>query len=679
MLNFFVKCLVVASWIVALVLSALTVEERSSWAPLISDAVVEVTAWSGEQRVTDLRRDLTDLANAADVAIGQIEPDVRDNRGARIIYLAGAGADQIIADPPRLDFGSTMKTSFAPMREIEHQDPVGHWVVLGQHDEVSTLAEALRAQGATAEIKQNNRWPTLEWPGSLNTAVGLVLSTAAAALVISRTRRLAISRLHGGSFPEAAVHVLGPMVAVWIASGAVLLLLGGGWLFAAQGSIGLWEWVAHSACVGAVFLAFVVVGAGSTLGVVWTTSLVRALKGELPARGVIIASWAMRIGAGVLALGAIGQCLSLATAAANRERSLEAMKTIPGAHLLFIGGALYSNEDQTKMGKIMAPWMQRQAESGRLMLANPQESPVGQLLYVNHRYLSSNKLLLQDGRDVRDVVKDDEVAVLIPEERWEDRDSILLDTRASVEIDAGMGSDFPMATFMAPRRQKIPLFGIPDETAGWSNGMGERETTWLEDPIILVVLDGKFNGYISATTQGRVLFFEVEALIQEAAADPVLGGYVASFTPVEVRAARYAAEALIIFRLRLFEAGIAMMIAVVAGVSLAVSYSKLRGQRIFVRHLHGRSAFGSYAAVLTAEAVLALGVLLWLPWQVLRQRAEFEAVVEATGALGHGAPPTIQLADLLPGVLVVLVVSGGMAVTLWWVHRRIVSKGVSEA
>ena len=132
MLNFFVKSLLVASWIAALVLSALTVEDRSSGTPLTSDAVIEVTEWHGEQRVTELRRDLTALAAAERVVIGQIEPDVRDNRGSRIMYLTGPGAEGIIADPPRVDFGSTMRTSFAPMVEIEFQDPVGDWVVLGR-------------------------------------------------------------------------------------------------------------------------------------------------------------------------------------------------------------------------------------------------------------------------------------------------------------------------------------------------------------------------------------------------------------------------------------------------------------------------------------------------------------------------------------------------------------------
>ena len=205
MLNFFVKSLLVASWIAALVLSALTVEDRSSGTPLTSDAVIEVTEWHGEQRVTELRRDLTALAAAERVVIGQIEPDVRDNRGSRIMYLTGPGAERIIADPPRVDFGSTMRTSFAPMVEIEFQDPVGDWVVLGRQDAVPVLAEALRSRGATVETRQNERWPKLEVPGNLEIAVGLMLASSAAALVLSRTRRAAICRLHGGSVTGFAV------------------------------------------------------------------------------------------------------------------------------------------------------------------------------------------------------------------------------------------------------------------------------------------------------------------------------------------------------------------------------------------------------------------------------------------------------------------------------------------
>ena len=176
------------------------------------------------------------------------------------------------------------------------------------------------------------------------------------------------------------------------------------------------------------------------------------------------------------------------------------------------------------------------------------------------------------------------------------------------------------------------------------------------------------------------MFFDAEALIQEIEADPVLAGYVTSLTPVEVRASRHAAEALITFRMAALEAGIAGVIALMAGASLAVSYSKLRGQSIVVRHLHGRHALGSYRWLLLAEVTLVLGALSWLPWQVIQRRADFDALVEATeGGIGLGPPPELRVADLLPGALVVLVVSGGMAVTLWWIHRRIIRKGVSEA
>lgn len=680
MLNFVVRCLLVASWIVALVLSALTVEGRSSGTPLTSDAVVEVTEWHGEQRVTELRRDLTALAAAEGVVIGQVEPDVRDNRGSRIMYLTGPRAEGIIADPPRVDFGSSMRTSFAPMVEIEFQDPVGDWVVLGRQDAVPVLAEALREWGATVETRQNERWPRLEVPGNLEIAVGLMLASSAAALVLSRTRRAAISRLHGGSATGFAVKEFGPLGALWVGSGVLLLAVGGLWLLATQGGIGLLEWVAHSASTGIWFLGFAVVGAMATLGAVWRTDLVRALKGELPARGMIAASWAMRLGAIVLALAAIGHCLSLATAAASRQRSLEAMRSVPGAHLMFIGGALYSNEAQNAMGAVMGPWLQGQAESGRLLLAAPRESPVGQLLYVNRRYLASHPLQLSDGRDVRDVVGDDEVALLVPEDRWAERELIAADARESMEFEVGMGADVPTVVLMTPARQRLPLFGIPDETAGWSSHSAGLESTWVEEPIVLVVPNGGFNAYVSAAGEGRVLFFDAEALIQEIEADPVLAGYVTSLTPVEVRASRHAAEALIAFRMAALEAGIAGVIALMAGASLAVSYSRLRGPSILVRHLHGRHALGSYRLLLLAEVALVLGAVSWLPWQVMQRRVHFEALVAATeGGIGLGPPPELRVADLLPGALVVLVVSGGLVMMLFWVHRRIIRKGVSEA
>ena len=46
---------------------------------------------------------------------------------------------------------------------------------------------------------------------------------------------------------------------------------------------------------------------------------------------------------------------------------------------------------------------------------------------------------------------------------------------------------------------------------------------------------------------------------------------------------------------------------------------------------------------------------------------------------GLGAAPGLRAVDLLPGLLVVLVVSGGMCGTLCWVHRWIIKMGISEA
>ncbi|MDO5066611.1 MAG: hypothetical protein Q4D96_04965 [Propionibacteriaceae bacterium] len=442
------------------------------------------------------------------------------------------------------------------------------------------------------------------------------------------------------------------------------------------------EWVAHAGHSGIIFLGFAVLGALPTLAVVWNVELVRALKGELPARGIVVASWAMRAGAVVLALGAVSQCLMLATAASHRERSLAAMQTVPGAHLLFIGGAVHSNEAQNEMAKVVNPWVVKHAKEGRVLLADLQDGPGGALLYVNQRYLDAHPLLLADGRDVRDLMVPGQVVALIPSHRWEEREVLLPELQLDVDFRAGGGEAVSLAVFQVESGNQLPFFGIPSETEalGEAGMFGNRQGTWVEDPIVLVTRDDEYHSYLSAASQGRAFFFDADQLVHEIKADPVLAGYVTSLTPVETRAAHHAVEALVRFRLALAKAGIAGVIALVAGLSLAVSHSKLRGQRIFVRHLHGGSAIGSYRMLLLAETVLVLGALVWLPWQVMQQRAEFDALAEATGGgLGLGPPPELQLGDLVPGMLVVLVVSGGMAVTLWQIHRRIIRKGISEA
>ena len=105
---------------------------------------------------------------------------------------------------------------------------------------------------------------------------GLMLASVAATLVISRTRRHAISRLHGGSVLGAALKEVVPLGAVWFASGVLTLAAGGLWAVLTQEGVGLWEWLAHAGALGMIFLGFTVSGALLTLGAVWTSKIGRA-------------------------------------------------------------------------------------------------------------------------------------------------------------------------------------------------------------------------------------------------------------------------------------------------------------------------------------------------------------------------------------------------------------------
>ena len=119
--------------------------------------------------------------------------------------ITGPGADEIIARQPRVDFGDSMRTGFAAMTGIEHHSPVGDWLVLGRQEAAPALADVLRSMGAEVESETLPRWPSSRRPEPSEMVTGLMLASVAAALVISRTRRHAISRLHGDSVLGAAL------------------------------------------------------------------------------------------------------------------------------------------------------------------------------------------------------------------------------------------------------------------------------------------------------------------------------------------------------------------------------------------------------------------------------------------------------------------------------------------
>ena len=90
--------------------------------------------------------------------------------------------------------------------------------------------------------------------------------------------------------------------------------------------------------------------------------------------------------------------------------------------------------------------------------------------------------------------------------------------------------------------------------------------------------------------------------------------------------------------------------AVLAGVAVAGAYTRLHASRILVRHLHGWSMWSNYRVLIALEGIILLAVLAWAPYEVMRRRAEFEA-------LFAGDPtqqaPALQTLDMLPALLVV--------------------------
>ena len=667
------QLLLVTSWLVAATLSAQQVEERSTAFPLPNLNVIRVEEWRGAQTAAEARARLQQFAEQEGIRIGQIMASIHDHRGARTIYLLGPGSEQLILEQPAADFGASMLTSFAPMSEIHNHTMVGDWVVYRSRETTHEVAELLRDAGAEIFEEEYAAFPIVQFPGAAEWVVGLVIAVTCMALVISQTRRYAISRLHGGSGPMTWARELWPLVACWAAGGGLVLSAAALWIALSYHGVGMTEALLQTSYLGVVFLAFALGGTLLTLGAVYGVDLLGALKGELPAAAVIIGSGALRAAAMVMAVSSLASVAGLSAEAASREESLEALRGLGGAHLMALGMA-YSNEAQDHMSEVIRPWLRSHDEAGRLLLAEPQDSPLGEAMIVNRRYLTTQPIQLSDGRNALDVLSPSKVAVLIPEDRQEEREALIAEASFLIEVSSGQTA-VPTDFFTSAPGMQLPLFQLLENPG---RGPGERETAFMSNPMVIVTPPQFFRSYASTASNGNILVFDPEVLLSQVAENPQLSRHVLDITPVETRAAHFAADTLVSLRLQIFTTIIATGIALFAGISLAIAYGKLRSDRIFVRHLHGRRWTRSYPLLLGYEAVLAIAALLWTPMTILgayhSQYSELAALDGSTAAA-----PVFKWLDLLPAIGVVVALSGSFLATLAYSHNRIIKRGIKEA
>ena len=149
-------------------------------------------------------------------------------------------------------------------------------------------------------------------------------------------------------------------------------------------------------------------------------------------------------------------------------------------------------------------------------------------------------------------------------------------------------------------------------------------------------------------------------------------------SPVGQNAALKLRELVGEFRLQLFNLAVAVAVLLITGVGVCIVHSRKNAQAIFARHISGWTFTATHRPVLALEALLAVLLAVWVPFQVWQQNRELDRY-EALGIPPPRAPVEITGLDLgVTGGLVAVEVAA-VLLALVVFHRRIVQEGASES
>ncbi|WP_129798487.1 hypothetical protein [Streptomyces sp. F001] len=143
------------------------------------------------------------------------------------------------------------------------------------------------------------------------------------------------------------------------------------------------------------------------LYLMFQTGILRALKGELPARAAMISAYAMRIPALLLALSIATALVLAAQDVLNREESRKAYAKIGATTSIALNGSLGSDAALRDLEAKVGGWLRQADKEGQVVVAGHRDLqqsapraglPQGDVLIVNESFLTEQPVLDPAGR-----------------------------------------------------------------------------------------------------------------------------------------------------------------------------------------------------------------------------------------------------------------------------------------
>ncbi|MFE6282588.1 bacteriocin-associated integral membrane family protein [Streptomyces sp. NPDC057877] len=659
-------------------------------------AVVWVTDSTGATSGAQVTHLLAEFATTHKATVARETPDLKEPYSRRHLYLARGGPHSDWLHDGYPAFDRDYRTDVHPVADLGNRDPRGYYYVFGPERAVDELVGTFTGLGfeATAYHPYSLEQLTPAYSDSslLRSFFVVVLAvvTMTGAGVMLSAKSYGVQRLHGRSFGQILLRDLRQLGAFWAAAfaavtAAALLVLG---LYNGLAWFGTFALVALGV---ALVLGLVSVAVHAVmLQLTGQTALLRALKGELPARTAALSTYLVRVPALLLAVSITGDVVLAGQNIASREESIQTYREIGDTTAIALNGSAASQSAFEILDEKVGGWLREADRDGEIIVAGHRrfrhsggldDLPDRDLLIVNESYLAAQPVRDASGRRVPATTSDDtRVRLLVPAglTSYSDR----LATLVPALLNPGEPQKIPAGRVVPlTTRDGQRLFTYNPRGRLQAATNPDADESFVTDPVVIVYPDGapylSDRGYIAYASQQSLVFKDpddVTAGIEE----HELETYVTGMSPVGQNAALRLRDLVADFRLQLFNLGVAVLVLLITGVGACIVHSRKNAQAVFARYISGWRFAATHRPLLVVEGVLAVLLAVWVPFQVWWRNREL-AEYRTTGVKPPAEPVQLTGLDLAANTALVVVEVAAVLVGLAVFHRRIVKEGAAEA
>lgn len=658
-------------------------------------AVVWVTDSDGSASGSEVAHVVAEFAEKERATVAREVPDLKIPSSRRHLYLAPGGPHSDWLEDGYPAFSSGYRTDVHPVAELGQRDPRGFYYVFGSDAAAESLVRTFTGLGMVASVNHPFSVAQLSpvYAGSALYLSFFVVALAAVTMtgagVLLNAKAYGVLRLQGKSFWQILLRDTRQLAVFWsIAFGSVsavtLLLLG---LYNGLAWIGWFTSIALG--IAAVLSLIALVTHAIMLRLTFRTDVLRALKGELPAKAASLSAYLVRIPALLLALSIATAVVLAGQDVLARQESRKAYAKIGDTASVRFNGSLASEAALRALDENVGPWLRRADRDGQIIVAGHRDLRLaaipgltkGDLLIVNESFLAEQPVLDPSGhRHEPTAGVPDRVRLLVPESLAQYADRLKERTPGWLSpSDPDKVGPAQVKTLRSKDGQRVFTYNPRGKSQAADNP--GADDSLVTDPVIIVFPDGSpflsDKSYTAYASQRSVVFRDPDD-VTAAIKERHLESYVTAVTPVGQDAAVELRRIDGDFRLQVFNLVVAVAVLLITGVGVCIVHSRKNAQAIFARHISGWTFTATHRPVLLLEGLLAMFLAGWVPFQVWQQNQDL-AQYAALGVPAPRAPARFTGLDLGISCGLVAIEVAAVLLALVVFHRRIVKEGATES